>query len=75
MINLASTNQQLHDIEHVTITGQAGVTLISESTKNLLVSKSCLNLLGSFLMYVNDHVLPETPFPDAYHTDDDDKLR
>lgn len=59
----------------MTITGQAGVTLISESKKNLTVSRSCLKLLGLFLMYVNDHILPETPFPHAYHTEDGDELR
>ena len=54
VINLEITNRRLHDIERVTITGQAGVSLIASQSKKENIPDSCLNLIGEFLIYVND---------------------
>ena len=33
-----------------------------------------MKAIGKLLMYVNDHVLPATPFPDVYNCTDEDEL-
>ena len=75
MINLGITSRRLHDIERVTITGQAGVTLIASKSKKVDIPDSCLKLIGKFFIYVNDFVLPMTPFADAFKTSDIDELK
>ena len=49
--------------------------MIALQSKNVNVPDSCLKLIGEFLIYVNDYVLPKTPFADVYKTQNEDELR
>ena len=75
VINLGITNRRLHDIERVTITGQAGVSLIASQSQKVNIPESCLKKIGEFLIYVNDYMLPKTPFADVYKTQNEDELK
>ena len=56
------------------MTGQVGLNLISHRTQTTNLSDSAMKAIGKLLMYVNDHVLPATPFPDVYNCTDEDEL-
>ena len=56
------------------MTGQVGLNLISHRTQTTNISDSAMKAIGKLLMYVNDHVLPATPFLVVYNCTDEDEL-
>ena len=57
------------------MTGRAGFTLIASQSKKVNIPDSCLKLIGEFSIYVNDSVMPMTPFADVYESQNEEELK
>ena len=66
VINLGVTDQRCHDYKHITITGRAALDLISTSGNKFCLSDDALKSIGKLLMFVIDHILPTTTYPDIF---------
>ena len=54
-------------MKRITITGRVGLNLISTRTKTKSISEEGLKSIGKLLMYVIDHCIPKTTFPDIFN--------
>ena len=49
--------------------------MIASQSQKVNIPDSCLKLIGEFLIYVNDFVMPTTLFADVYETQDEEELK
>ena len=68
VINLGITNRRLDKIRRVTVTGRAGLNLISTSTNKIHIPDNSLECLGKFLLFVIEKVIPTTAYKDLFKT-------
>ena len=68
VINLGITDQRCHDYKRITITGRMALDLISTSKNSFSLSRDALLSIAKLLMFIIDTILPSTPFPNIFKT-------